>query len=615
MRLSGTISQRMYLGFACLTVLAIVLAGTALYGARQGATALKLIGREKLVAVDQLRVAESRIRSFRGVQAMLAMPGVSAEERRAVRERITTLREEYGAAIDVYGGMPRNEQQDALWREFQAALQFSHAKTNAFTSVIEEFEAVDVPDPMLAARQLERFIGDHYKASRRILEALDSGQAFEGGDDHTACAFGTWLPEFETTNPDLSAAMERVQQPHAEFHRAVRNFNDALADGGRDAARVVYHEEVTPTIDAVFAELEALRAAATRGVDLLSTAQHQLANEVAPALTAVVDSLDQLAHSVEVEALAAVEANVATAGWIEKTTIVVGIAAVALSVVIAVLIARGVNRALGVTIDGLQRGAQEVNSAARQVSESSQSLAQITSSSAARLEEATATLEEMTNTTERNANDADEANRLAGDARHSADQGQETMVELNTAMGAINDSANQIGKIIKVIEEIAFQTNLLALNAAVEAARAGEHGKGFAVVADEVRNLALRAADAARETTGLIEDSVTRAKHGAEVAGAASSGLNAIAGGVTTIAQLLGGISQASHEQARQVGSLRDAVEDLDRSSQSNAAAAEESAGAAEELTAFSVALKDQLVGDLVALVQGDRQSEPREEA
>jgi methyl-accepting chemotaxis protein len=279
-----------------------------------------------------------------------------------------------------------------------------------------------------------------------------------------------------------------------------------------------------------------------------------------------------------------------------------GAAALVVAILVGLLVTRSITRPVNRIIGGLTEGAEQVSAAAGQVSSASQHLAQNSSDQASSLEETSATLEEMAAMTRTNASNSEKANTLASQARDNADAGQQTMARLNTAMGSINDSSGKISKIIKVIEEIAFQTNLLALNAAVEAARAGEHGKGFAVVAEEVRNLAQRSAQAARDTTSLIEDSVSRAKEGTTVADAAAKALQAIVGDVAQVAELLNGITRASSEQAQGVEQINLAVSQMDKGTQQTAAAAEQSASASEQLNAQAETLK-QMVDDLGRLV------------
>ncbi|WP_052464895.1 bacteriohemerythrin [Geoalkalibacter subterraneus] len=237
----------------------------------------------------------------------------------------------------------------------------------------------------------------------------------------------------------------------------------------------------------------------------------------------------------------------------------------------------------------------QIGSAASQVADSSQTLSQGATEQAASLQEISASMNQITSQTQLNADNAGQASTLAGQARDSADRGNQQMSEMVNAMAAINESGNSISKIIKAIDEIAFQTNLLALNAAVEAARAGQHGKGFAVVAEEVRNLAARSAKAAQETSALIEDAVARAEYGCKIADQTAESLTEITTGITRVADLAAEISAASSEQAQGLEQINIGLGQIDQATQQNTASAEESAAAAEQLSGMAAELNQRL--------------------
>ncbi|MGH6648000.1 methyl-accepting chemotaxis protein [Aquabacterium sp.] len=243
------------------------------------------------------------------------------------------------------------------------------------------------------------------------------------------------------------------------------------------------------------------------------------------------------------------------------------------------------------TVSKVRAGAESVATASAQIAHGNLDLSSRTENQASSLEQTAASVEQMSGTVRTNADNARQANQLASAASEVAMRGGEVVSQVVNTMSGIQASSKKIADIIGVIDGIAFQTNILALNAAVEAARAGEQGRGFAVVAGEVRSLAQRSAQAAREIKTLISDSVEQINAGSDLVSAAGTTMNDVVLQVRKVTDLVGEIAHASTEQSQGIGQINQAIGQLDQTTQQNAALVEESTAAAESLSAQAQAL------------------------
>ncbi|MBK1614879.1 chemotaxis protein [Rubrivivax gelatinosus] len=250
-------------------------------------------------------------------------------------------------------------------------------------------------------------------------------------------------------------------------------------------------------------------------------------------------------------------------------------------------------KALRATIASVRSSVDNIGTASSEIAVGSADLSARTEQTAANLQQTAASMEQLTGTVQTTAASARQAHELAGQAAASAVSGSRAVGKVVETMGAINDSSRRITEIIAVIDGIAFQTNILALNAAVEAARAGEQGRGFAVVAGEVRTLAQRSAQAAREIKTLIDESVTRVDAGSTLVATAGSAMAALEQSVARVTTTIAEITGATTEQSTGIGEVNRAVAELDRATQQNAALVEESGAAAESLKEQARRLRD----------------------
>ncbi len=594
-----TIGQKITLGFSALLVLAIAIGGLAVIQMRTASTNSHKLSDQyvpEVAIANDLGTATSN--------AMLAIRsfGYTGDPKyyEQTQQALIGIKAQIQKAKDLVAKQPALVKLKAEIEDFEKS-------DNEFAALVAETKVkYDLLDK--AQHSMNAAAGKFIP----LIEAFQSGQEKAMRADVKAAAAADKLEE-RTLKLELAAEARnllnqvRVAAWKAQAERDFKPLQDATANFGaleKTFAQIVpvsHREEDKRSL----AEMQAAAKAYEVGVGELIAAWTGLADVGTKRAKVSAELAKSAGDIVDVGVSRTTEIATDSSGKLDTasltTLIGLGVTTV-LGIGLAWFITRGITRVLREITDTLSAGAEQSSSAARQVSTSAQSLAEGASEQAASLEETSASLEELTSMTKRNAENATQAKDLSAQTRAAADAGTTDMEQMKAAMEAIKVSSGEIAKIVKTIDEIAFQTNILALNAAVEAARAGEAGMGFAVVAEEVRSLAQRSAQAAKETAAKIEDSVSKSEHGVNLSGKVAQSLQQIVERARKVDALVIEIATASNEQSQGIGQVNTAVSQMDQVTQSNASNAEESAAAAEELNAQSAEI-NRIVGDLGALV------------
>jgi methyl-accepting chemotaxis protein len=428
--------------------------------------------------------------------------------------------------------------------------------------------------------------------------------------DHKKCGLGKWLYEGEAEElakqyPAFSGLIEELKLPHQHMHEAAIEINNRLAMSDFDGAIVLVREKIRPSSGKTAMALQNIRNLVMELEGAKMEATEIYTNVTQNNIIQIQDIFHQFRDIVEKNMITQDEL-LNSAGRLKYIITAIGLTATVFGLLIAFLIVRELVTSLTGIAKNINEGTEQVANAAGQLSSTSHILSEGAGDQAASLEETTSSLEEMSTMTKQNAEHAIEADNLMKEANLMVSRANETMFQLSTSMDDISKASQETHKVVKTIDEIAFQTNLLALNAAVEAARAGDAGAGFAVVAEEVRNLALRSADAAKNTAQLIEGTVNKVKDGSVLVRKTSDAFAEVASGSSKVGELVEEIAAASNEQARGVEQINTTMAQIDKITQQNAANAEESAASSEELSAQSQQMKH-VVDKLLAKVGGNK--------
>lgn len=604
-----TIGKKLIVSFMSVAGITLIIGLIGFGGVTMLNNSLEEVSEVRLPSINMILHAEVETEEINGMMRTLVVPGVPFEQRREYYSEIEYTMQSYDNYIAEFEPLPQTEEEARMWRNYSGYHRDWLNSTNRFLEISREFDRHGIADPADLSRGLEMYQKDHYGVVQNVLHMLhlDTGQ-FDGGTDHTACNAGRFFPQFQSENQQLRGLIRDFDAPHARFHQTVAQMKTLVQNGDMAQAQQVYQEQFIPAMNDVFVAFDGMLVMSNEALETLREGQDLLLGDYYAAHGTLNDLLEEVVV-INVEIANTESVVAARDATVAKFATIIGlIFGVGIAVLLGFFMSNSISKTLREIIDGLNSGAEQVNASSEQLSGASQELSESASEQAAGLQQTTSSLEDMATQTKQSAENAGQAEVAMRETEPRVAKGVEAMQRMTSAMSDIQEASQATSKILKTIDDIAFQTNLLALNAAVEAARAGEAGKGFAVVAEEVRNLAQRSAQAARDTSELIERSLGSSERGSTVAKEVSENLVMIQDSVSQVGTLVLEISAASKEQATGINEINSVMGEMDKVVQQNASSSEESASAAEELSSQANEMK-MIVNQLVALVGGGNES------
>ncbi|MCC7147383.1 MAG: methyl-accepting chemotaxis protein [Phycisphaeraceae bacterium] len=653
----GTRSVGSFLLVAAITA---AVGGIGYFGMRQIGAHVEQIGRGDLVGVQSLLTFKDNLNVIKAADRNLMIPRFSSERVQRQYVLIDDAWQRLDEAKTTYEALAHTPAQHELYATIAEVWPKLRAGIERSVELSKAFDQIKIREPNLVERETARVRAAHYLWLNQLNQAILAGKAFAGQLDPQACSLGKWMAAFKTENPVLRQSFADIDQPHQRIHQGGAQISRILTGPGAHAekipaAQAVLAEELQPAVEQMLAILDRMDAEAARAAAAYDAMQQQM-NVNQQLYPPVEKVLPQLADLHAQTAAQTVDSGLAVT---QRAQMLAGVA-VGLGIVLAIglglLTTRAITRPLHDIVARIRdiaqgegdltkrvvvqskdelgelgtwfntfvqkihdiiaeviRSSREVAGASTQIAASSEEMAAGLRAQTSQVNQISDAIEKMNQSVRQVADQssqaaarADESGQVATEGGQVVSQTIEDMAAINQAVsgsaasvGELGKRSAQIGKIVEVINDIADQTNLLALNAAIEAARAGEHGRGFAVVADEVRKLADRTTKATEEiaqsitaiqgeTSQAVERmtaATAQVQTGAERATQAGQSLQQIVGKARQVADMIQAIAQAAEEQSSASEQVIQNVESINAVSKQSAEGAQQAAAAAAHLS------------------------------
>ncbi|MEO0247763.1 MAG: methyl-accepting chemotaxis protein [candidate division WOR-3 bacterium] len=493
---------------------------------------------------------------------------------------------------------------EKMYSDYKKAMEDWWKHHEEYLKTAKEFDSYGLPNPTAVQRDIKGALAELYNIETMLLYSILRGEGFENiPEDPAQCKIGKWLNTFKTQNQEINTSLERIKQSHNDLYSVINNIKKHyLAD--KEKAEELLFTSFIPIVITMAKDLENIYNISSKANEAYAVMSDYSTKTIRASYEKAREAIQKFSDIMEQDAKNLVASIGAKSNFTRWLSLGINVVGIIMAVSLGILFTRLISNTLNSISSRIKEGSIQVNTAAEQVSQASQSLAASASEQASSNEETSASLEELTSMIQQNASNAAQTEQMTKETHSIILQCVESMQNLLANMESLQRSSAETAGIIKTIDEIAFQTNLLALNAAVEAARAGEAGKGFAVVAEEVRRLAQRSAEAAKNTQQIIENTIKKSNDSAVMSKEVGEMLQKLRENAEKVLVLVQEVSTASNEQAKGVEQINTAMMEINKSTQEVAANSEETASSSEELTAQANELLS-LVGELEKLVSG----------